>query len=94
MSTYDPRQMAKDALVLAPPPAYSGIKDFVSAEGVYALATALEENLDLQDARFKVEEERDDLQQEVVDLNIQIGALKADLEDANKRIGEARECLS
>lgn len=42
MSSYDPRQMAQDALRLAEPPAHSGLKSFVSEDGVIALAAALE----------------------------------------------------
>jgi SMC interacting uncharacterized protein involved in chromosome segregation len=94
MSTYDARQMAKDALAGAPPPAYSGIKEFISAEGVYALATALEENLDHQEGRFKLEEARDDLQEEVNSLTEKLKQIESDLESANAKIGEARECLS
>jgi hypothetical protein len=47
--TYDPHQMALDALRLATPPLHTGIKSFVSEEGVIMLATALEEALELVD---------------------------------------------
>lgn len=47
MSTYNPKQMVIDALVLATPPAHSGLKSFVSEEGVIALATELETALDM-----------------------------------------------
>lgn len=47
MSSYDPRQMAQDALRLVEPPAHSGLKSFVSEEGVVALAAELETALDL-----------------------------------------------
>jgi len=42
--------MATDALTLSTPPAHSGLKTFVSEEGVYALARALEDALDIVDS--------------------------------------------
>lgn len=49
MSTYSPQQMATDALIGADPPLYSGLKSFVSDEGVLALAEALQQALDERD---------------------------------------------
>lgn len=59
MSSYDPRQMAQDALRLAEPPSYSGLKSFVSEEGVIALATKLEAALDHVDYLEKILDRED-----------------------------------
>lgn len=96
MSTYDPREMASDAIRGAAPPAYSGIKDFVSTEGVHALATALEESVgtESQEKRIEaLEKERDDLIEETNGLRADLAQAQDDLKDANKKIQEALECL-
>lgn len=65
-STYDPKQMAIDALSGAEPPPHSGLKSFQGEEGVRALATALEVALDGSDEKIKeLTDEADSLQNEL-----------------------------
>lgn len=80
MSTYDPRQMAKDALVLATPPTYSGIKSFVSEEGVIALAKELEGALDQLDATEGQDKQISVLEETVQDQADTISNLKEKVE--------------
>lgn len=88
MTTYDPREMALDAMRGATPPPYSGIKDFVSAEGVYALATALEESIGTENQEEEIErltKERDDLQEDANTLQSDLAQARTDLKDAARR---------
>ncbi len=87
--TDDPRQMATDALTLATPPAHSGIKTFISEEGVHALATALEAALDEvtsaeldQDKISKLEEEKAELEEVVADMKRKAKEFALEMETA------------
>lgn len=76
MSSYDPRQIAKDALVLAAPPAHSGIKSFVSEDGVILLATELESALERAEASEGQDVKISDLEETVQEQADAISALK------------------
>lgn len=96
MSTYDPREMALDAIRGAKPPAHSGLQDFGSSEGVHALATALEDAVGTGSQEEEIErlsKKRDDLQEEVNDLRGDLKQAESDLKDANAKIGGAIGCL-
>lgn len=81
MSTYDPKQMAQDALRVADPPPHSGLKSFVSEEGVIALATALEVALDEAESLRGLTEKISDLEETVDDQAATIEALKEKTKD-------------
>lgn len=96
MTSYDPREMASDALRGARPPAHSGLKDFVTPEGVHALAAALEDAVGTKSQDEKIEslkKERDDLQSDVDDLEDKLKKSQGDLRAASAKITEALECL-
>lgn len=59
MSSYDPRQMAQDALRLVEPPAHAGFRSFTSSDGVIALATALETATDEIERLEKILDDND-----------------------------------
>lgn len=94
--SYDPREMALDAIRGARPPAHSGLKDFVSVEGVHALAAALEKAAGTASQESQIEvlsKERDDLQEEVDNLREDLTQAENDLKEADAKIAGAVECL-